>query len=86
MKTNHKLTLAVLAGAVIGVAGATAIHAQQVKVTPGYVIAEVEVTDPTTLKNMERRGLRSWRISMGTTLFVVEKRKPLRVNPLGAMW
>jgi uncharacterized protein (DUF1330 family) len=50
MKTNHKLTLAVLAGVLIGVAGATAIHAQQAKAAPGYVIAEVEVTDPTTLK------------------------------------
>jgi uncharacterized protein (DUF1330 family) len=52
MKTNHKLTLAVLAGVSIGVAGAKAIHAQQVKVPPAYVIAEVAVTDPnpTTLQ------------------------------------
>lgn len=46
MKANHKLALAVLAGVSIGVAGATAIHAQQAKVPPGYFIAEVEVTDP----------------------------------------
>lgn len=46
MKTNHKLALAVLTGVVIGVAGARAIHAQQVKVPPAYVIAEVDVTDP----------------------------------------
>jgi len=45
MKTNHKLALAVLAGVSIGVAGAMAIQAQQVKTPPGYVIAEVEVTD-----------------------------------------
>ena len=50
MKTNGKLALAVLAGVSIGVAGARAIHAQQVKTPPGYVIAEVEVTDPTTLQ------------------------------------
>lgn len=50
MKTNHKLALAVLAGAVIGVAGASGIRAQQAKVPPGYVIAEVEVTDPTTMQ------------------------------------
>jgi uncharacterized protein (DUF1330 family) len=49
MKTNYKLALAVLAGVLIGVAGAGAIHAQQVKTAPAYVIAEVEVTDPTTL-------------------------------------
>jgi uncharacterized protein (DUF1330 family) len=56
MKTNLKLTLAVLAGVVIGVAGALAIHAQQVKTVPGYIIAEVEVTDPTALKEYVARG------------------------------
>lgn len=50
MKTNLKLVLAGLAGVLIGVASARAIHAQQVKTPPGYVIAEVEVTDATTLK------------------------------------
>ena len=42
MKTNHKLALAVLTGVSIGVAAAGAINAQQVKVAPAYVIAEVE--------------------------------------------
>jgi uncharacterized protein (DUF1330 family) len=50
MKTNHKLLLAVLVGAVIGIAGATAIHARQMKMLPGYVVAEVDVTDPATFK------------------------------------
>lgn len=49
MKTNHKLMLAALAGVSIGV-GATEIHARQAKVAPGYFIAEVEVTDPTTMQ------------------------------------
>jgi uncharacterized protein (DUF1330 family) len=49
MKTNSKLAFAVLAGVVIGVAGAVTIHAQQIKTAPGYVIAEVEVTDPATM-------------------------------------
>ena len=49
MKTNSKLGFAVLAGVVIGVAGAVAIHAQQIKTAPGYVIAEVEVMDPATM-------------------------------------
>jgi uncharacterized protein (DUF1330 family) len=53
MKTNHKLAVAVLAGASIGVAGAEAIHAQQAKTPPAYVIAEVDVTDPT---NMQKYG------------------------------
>ena len=50
MKTNYKVALAVLVGAVIGVAGGRAIHAQQVKALPAYVIAEVDITDPTTFQ------------------------------------
>lgn len=50
MKTNHKLALAVLSGVAIGVAGASAIHAQQLKAPPAYVIAEVDVTDPATFQ------------------------------------
>jgi uncharacterized protein (DUF1330 family) len=47
MKTNHKLVLAVLAGVLIGLAGAMVIRAQQ-KTGPGYVIAEVDVHDAAT--------------------------------------
>jgi uncharacterized protein (DUF1330 family) len=50
MKTNYKILLGVLVGSVIGVAGASLIHAQQAKVSPGYVVAEVDVTDPATFK------------------------------------
>jgi uncharacterized protein (DUF1330 family) len=50
MKTNHKLALAVLVGLVVGIAGATAIHARQVKAPLGYVIAEVDVQDPATFQ------------------------------------
>jgi uncharacterized protein (DUF1330 family) len=46
MNPNRKLALAVLAGAAIGVAATSALHAQQAKPLPGYVIAEVEITDP----------------------------------------
>jgi len=49
MKSNRKLALAVLIGMAIGIAGATAIHARQMKMAPGYVIAEVDVTDFGTL-------------------------------------
>ncbi len=45
MRPNHKLMLVLLAGVALGVAGATAIQAQQAKPAPGYVIAEVEVND-----------------------------------------
>ena len=50
MKTNPKLMLAVLVGALIGAAGATVLHARQVKVLPGYVVAEVDVTNPESFK------------------------------------
>jgi uncharacterized protein (DUF1330 family) len=50
MKTNNKLALAVLIGVVVGIAGATAIHARQMKMAPGYVIAEVDVQDPATFQ------------------------------------
>ncbi len=50
MKPNHKLALVLLAGIALGGAGATAIHAQQAKVAPGYVIAEVEVNDATAFQ------------------------------------
>lgn len=50
MKMNHKLAGAVLLGALIGAAGATVMHARQMKMLPGYVIAEVDVTDPATFK------------------------------------
>ena len=50
MKTNQKLALAVMAGVSIGIAAAKLIHAQQVKTPRAYVIAEVEVTDPTTFQ------------------------------------
>ncbi len=50
MKTNLKLALAVLAGVSIGIAGAGAMRAQQASTPPGYVIAEVDVTDPTGIQ------------------------------------
>ena len=55
MKTNHKLALAVLAGVATGVAGAKAIHAQQVKAPPAYVIAEVDVQDPTNFQKYREK-------------------------------
>jgi uncharacterized protein (DUF1330 family) len=50
MNNNYKLALAVLAGLSIGIASDSAIHAQQLKALPGYVVAEVDVTDPTTMQ------------------------------------
>ena len=53
MKTRWKLMLAVLAGVSIGAAGAKAIQAAQEKTPPGYVVAEVEVTD---IPGMQKYG------------------------------
>jgi uncharacterized protein (DUF1330 family) len=50
MKTNYKIMLAVLVGVLIGIAGATVIHARVVRPLPGYVVAEVDVTDPATFQ------------------------------------
>jgi len=50
MNSNHKLAVAVVTGISLGVAGTHAIRAQQVKTPPGYVIAEVDVTDPEAFK------------------------------------
>jgi uncharacterized protein (DUF1330 family) len=50
VQNNSKLLLAVLVGISIGVVGAAVLRAQQAKVAPGYVIAEVQVTDPATLQ------------------------------------
>jgi uncharacterized protein (DUF1330 family) len=43
MKTNHKLALAVLVSVSIGVAGDRAIHAQQAKTEPAYLISEADI-------------------------------------------
>src|SRR5271163_3362161 len=50
VRINPKLALAMLVGVSIGALGAEVIYAQQAKVAPGYLIAEVEVTDPATMK------------------------------------
>jgi uncharacterized protein (DUF1330 family) len=46
MKPNRKLMLAVVIGIVMGIAmSGMVIRAEQTKTAPGYVIAEVDVTD-----------------------------------------
>lgn len=50
MRANHKLAMALLAGIALGISGATAMRAGQAKPAPGYMIAEVEVTDPAGMR------------------------------------
>ena len=45
MKMNGNLVLAVLAGISIGAASVMAVHAQEAKTPPAFLIAETEVTD-----------------------------------------
>ena len=51
MTTTLKLTLAAMAGALIGAMGAPAIQARQPSPAPGYFVAELEVTDPAAMKS-----------------------------------
>ena len=51
MNTNHKLALAVLAGISTGLAAGQAIHAQQAKAPPAYLIAEIE-KDPSKIEDL----------------------------------
>jgi hypothetical protein len=45
MNIKHKFALTLLTGLAIGLAAGTAIHAQQVKMAPGYFVAGLEITD-----------------------------------------
>src|SRR5258707_15781350 len=56
MRPNHKLMLVLLAGVALGVAGATAIQAQQAKPAPGYVIAGVEGNDTAAFAKYAEQG------------------------------
>jgi uncharacterized protein (DUF1330 family) len=51
MKTHPKLIFVMLVGISIGGIGGIAIRGQQMKTAPGYLIAEVDVTDPAKLQN-----------------------------------
>jgi uncharacterized protein (DUF1330 family) len=52
VKSNYKLTVAVLAGLLVGAAGKSAIHGQQVKTPPVYLISEADsITDATAVRN-----------------------------------
>ena len=52
MKSNYKLMIAVLAGLLVGAAGKSAIHGEQVKMPPVYLISEADaITDATAIKN-----------------------------------
>ena len=52
MKSNYKLLIAMVAGLLVGAAGKSAMHSQQVKTPPVYVISEAEtITDANAIRN-----------------------------------
>jgi uncharacterized protein (DUF1330 family) len=51
MKTNLKLMFALLFGISIGCVAGRALRGQQLKTAPGYLIAEVQITDPGKLQD-----------------------------------
>jgi uncharacterized protein (DUF1330 family) len=55
MKTNLKLMFAVLVGVLIGSIASVVVRGQQIKTAPGYLIGEVEVTDPGKLQNFAEK-------------------------------
>lgn len=51
MKSNYKLLIGVVAGALVGAAGNESIHGQQAKTAPVFVISEADaIMDPIALK------------------------------------
>ena len=54
MKTRSKLLVATLTGAVLGATGATVIHGQSS--APAYIVVDIQVTDPETMKQYSPRA------------------------------
>jgi len=80
VKKNPELALAMLVGVSIGVLGAEVIHAQQTKVAPGYVIAEVEVKDPANMQKYGNRCRQRLRLSITTLWYSEASRNLWRAN------
>jgi uncharacterized protein (DUF1330 family) len=55
MKANHKLLCAVLIGVSVGITGGLAIAGEEANTAPGYVVAEVEVTDPAAMQSYAQK-------------------------------
>jgi uncharacterized protein (DUF1330 family) len=53
--TKRKITLAGMAGVLVGAVAARAIQAPQRKEPPGYFVAEIEVTDPVAMQKYGER-------------------------------
>lgn len=72
MKSNYKLLIALLAGLLVGAAGKSAMHGQQVKTPPVYVISEAEtITDAAAVTNYGTKVQETLRPFNGHYHFVV---------------
>jgi len=72
VKSNYKLLVGVVAGTLAGAAGSHAIHGQEVKAPPVYLISEADViTDPTGVKEYGAKVLETLAPFNGHYHFVV---------------
>jgi len=71
MNTKGNLALAVLTGISIGAVSVMAIHAQETKAPPAYVIAETEVTDRAAFQKYAEKVPETLAPFSGTFHFVV---------------
>ena len=85
---NGNLVLAVLAGISIGAASVMAVHAQEAKMPPAYLIAETEVTDRAVFQKYDRRFRKRWRLSRAASTMssVVARLRLSRANRQRASW
>ena len=72
MKSNYKPLIGVVAGVLVMAAGNNAIHGQQVRAQPVYLISEADaITDPTGIKEYGAKVLQTLAPFNGHYHFVV---------------
>jgi len=83
MNTKRNLALAVLAGISIGAICVVAIHAQEAKTPPAYLIAETEVTDRAAFQKYAEKVPETLAPFSGSFHFVVRggKTQALEAQP-----
>lgn len=70
MKSNYKLLVCIVVGILFGAAGNNAIHGQQVKTAPVYLISEADViTDPTGIKEYGGKVLET--LTLSTAIIIL---------------
>ena len=81
MKSSHKFSIALLAGLLAGAAVDRAIHGQQVKPTPVYVISEADtIADPAAIRDYGSKVRATFAPFEGHYHFVVAGGKTERLD------